>query len=126
LYLPAGLRLKIGTVSGVVFFCTLLNTWIDNAGDLIRAIGWFYLMLAPSGAAWSLDSLWQRWRRRRTGPVFIHPWPLRLLVLQMMVMYGCNGLYKVPGDRCAHPPPASRVLRADPSGPMPDHRLARS
>jgi hypothetical protein len=75
-----------------------LNTWIDNAGDQIRAIVLFYLILTPCGAAWSLDSLWQRWRGRRTGPVFIHPWPLRLLVLQMMVMYGCNGLYKVCGQ----------------------------
>jgi uncharacterized membrane protein YphA (DoxX/SURF4 family) len=75
-----------------------LNSWIDNAGDQIRSITLFYLMLAPSGATWSLDSWWRRWRRRRSGPVFIHPWPLRLLLLQMMVMYGCNGLYKLFGE----------------------------
>jgi hypothetical protein len=71
---------------------------VDNAGDAIRSIGLFYLMLTPCGTVWSVDSLWQRWRGRRSGPMFIHPWPLRLLLLQMMVMYGCNGLYKVFGD----------------------------
>lgn len=74
-----------------------LNPCIDNAGDSIRGIALFYLMLSPCGAAWSLD----RWRARRkgqlTGPVFVHPWPLRLLFLQLVFIYFCNGAYKLGG-----------------------------
>src|SRR4029077_15353631 len=35
-----------------------LNSCIDNAGDEIRGIILFYLMLSPCGAVWSVD----RWR----------------------------------------------------------------
>ena len=37
-----------------------LNPNIDNAGDVIRGIVLFYLMLCPCGAVWSLDRLGQR------------------------------------------------------------------
>jgi hypothetical protein len=77
-----------------------LNPSIENAGDTIRCIVLFYLMLSPCGAAWSVD----RWRDRRrglgaalAGPVFVHPWPLRLLFVQMVLMYFCNGLFKLFG-----------------------------
>ncbi|MFN4257871.1 MAG: HTTM domain-containing protein [Gemmataceae bacterium] len=75
-----------------------LNPYLENAGDEVRGILLFYLMLCPCGAVWSLD----HWRRRRSGavttPVFIHPWPLRLLFVQMTLIYFCNGLYKLRGS----------------------------
>jgi uncharacterized membrane protein YphA (DoxX/SURF4 family) len=77
-----------------------LNSCIDNAGDEIRGIILFYLMVSPCGAAWSID----RWRRRRAAqssapgaPVFIHPWPLRLLMVQMVFIYFSNGVFKLTG-----------------------------
>jgi hypothetical protein len=74
-----------------------INPSLENAGDVIRGIILFYLMLTPCGAAWSLDA----WRRRRAGrlagPVFVYPWALRLLFLQMVFIYVCNGLYKLMG-----------------------------
>jgi Vitamin K-dependent gamma-carboxylase len=75
-----------------------LNTYIDNSGDVIRNILLFYLMLCPCGAAWSVDA----WRRRRsTGGapqhVFVHPWPIRLIFLQMTIIYFMNGLHKIAG-----------------------------
>jgi hypothetical protein len=69
-----------------------LNGYIYNAGDEIRGIILFYLMIAPSGAAWSVDA-WLR--RRRAGAVLIYPWALRLLFLQFVLIYFLNGLYKV-------------------------------
>jgi hypothetical protein len=75
-----------------------LNWYIDNAGDQVRVISLFYLMLAPCGAAWSLDSWWARRRGRLTGPVYIHPWALRLLFVQMALIYFCNGVYKAAGS----------------------------
>jgi hypothetical protein len=71
-----------------------LNTYIDNAGDSVRGIILFYLMLCPCGAAWSVDA----WLRGRKGPVFVWPWALRLLFLQMVCIYWCNGLHKCVGD----------------------------
>jgi uncharacterized membrane protein YphA (DoxX/SURF4 family) len=72
-----------------------LNTDIHDGGDRVRIVGLFYLMLSPCGAVWSID----RWRHERgnrgTRPVFVPPWPLRLLVLQLMVIYVCGGVEKL-------------------------------
>lgn len=68
-----------------------LNYYLHNGGDRVRNIELFYLVLAPCGAAWSLD---QR-RQGEPGPVFISPWPLRLLFVQLVVIYYFNGVYKL-------------------------------
>jgi hypothetical protein len=74
-----------------------LNPNLDNAGDIVRGIVLFYLMLCPCGAVWSLDHR-LRTRREVTPPrVFVYPWVLRLLFIQMTLIYFCNGLYKVMG-----------------------------
>ncbi len=74
-----------------------LNWYVNNAGDQVRTIALFSLMLCPCGAAWSLDSWYARRRGRPNGPVYVYPWPLRLLFLQMVCIYFCNGVYKVMG-----------------------------
>jgi hypothetical protein len=98
-----------------------INSCIDNAGDEIRGIILFYLMVSPCGAVWSID----RWRQQRASrqasvdlasrralapgpadpeippyrrPIFIHPWPLRLLMIQMILMYFSNGMFKLSGN----------------------------
>jgi hypothetical protein len=71
-----------------------LNPNIDNAGDTVRGIILFYLMLCPCGAAYSIDS-WLTRRRGWTGPAYVSPWPLRLLFIQMVFIYWCNGMYKI-------------------------------
>jgi hypothetical protein len=76
-----------------------LNPEIVNAGDSLRGIILFYLMLTPCGAAWSLDA-WLRGRRHpgsRGQGIFIYPWALRLLFVQMVWIYFSNGLHKVAG-----------------------------
>lgn len=79
-----------------------LNPNIDNAGDVVRGIILFYLMLCPCGAVWSLDRLWQRRRTEALSNamrerIVVHPWPLRLLFIQLVCIYFVNGLYKVSG-----------------------------
>jgi uncharacterized membrane protein YphA (DoxX/SURF4 family) len=75
-----------------------LNPYLESNGDVIRGILLFYLMVCPCGAAWSVDA----WHATRTGrprgPVHVYPWVLRLLFLQMMILYGVNGLYKLSGE----------------------------
>src|SRR5262249_32077866 len=85
--------------------------YIGNAGDSIRGILLFYLILCPSGAAWSLDSWRQRRRGRLVGPAYVYPWALRLLFLQMVFIYFFNGLYKVIGPAWQAGDSLSYVLR---------------
>jgi hypothetical protein len=75
-----------------------VNHYVGNAGDEVRTIILLYLVLSPCGAVWSVD----HWlRRRRLGdswsPVFVPPWPLRLLFVQMSLIYFANGMYKFSG-----------------------------
>lgn len=88
-----------------------VNPYINNAGDTIRVILLFYLMLCPCAALWSVDACLKKWRGRRaplpspapascgptSGPVYVWPWPLRLLFVQMVLIYFMNGLYKLTG-----------------------------
>jgi hypothetical protein len=77
---------------------SVLNPYVENAGDEVRSILHFYLMISPCGAAWSLDRRLSRWwSDRPRGPVFIHPWALRLLFVQMTMIYFANGVYKFVG-----------------------------
>jgi hypothetical protein len=74
-----------------------VNPNIDNAGDTIRGIILFYLMLSPCGAVWSID----RWLQNRRGgnvPTHVYPWALRLLFFQLVFIYFMNGLYKLTGS----------------------------
>jgi hypothetical protein len=74
-----------------------LNPYVDNSGDQLRGILLFYLMLCPCGAVWSVDA-WRRRRRRGAAePIFVYPWPLRLIFLQMVLVYFCNGVHKLTG-----------------------------
>jgi hypothetical protein len=76
-----------------------LNFFAHNAGDTVRVIGLFYLMLSPAGAAWSLDRLRSGRKDRVT---YISPWPLRLLFVQLVAIYFFSGLHKLanPEWRC--------------------------
>lgn len=70
-----------------------INPYLDNAGDTIRLILLFYVMLSPAGAVWSIDALFAR----RPGALYVHPWPFRLILVQMIFIYCMNGLYKLYG-----------------------------
>jgi Vitamin K-dependent gamma-carboxylase len=73
-----------------------LNGGPHNSGDQVRSILLLYLILTPCGAVWSI----QAWRTRewRTGLVFVYPWALRLLFVQLAVIYFMNGIFKLRGD----------------------------
>jgi hypothetical protein len=81
-----------------------VNLYLHNAGDNVRAIALFYLMLSPCGAVWS----WPGWVGRianpsyqrvppPSGPVYVPAWSLRLLFVQMVIIYFFNGVYKLAG-----------------------------
>lgn len=97
LLLGTGTRLCAGVVWLLSTSVANVNPYIDNAGDTIRGIQLFYLMLCPCGAAWSVDA----WLKRRLGllkgPAYVYPWVIGLLFLQMVFIYWCNGVYKLTG-----------------------------
>jgi hypothetical protein len=91
LCLLVGFRTRLAAVivfCGVVSF-TRRNPYVHNSGDLLLRILAFYLMLAPAGAALSVDR-W-RWARRGRGDFWDFParaaWPVRLMQVQMSVVY---------------------------------------
>jgi uncharacterized membrane protein YphA (DoxX/SURF4 family) len=78
------------------------NYYIHNAGDRLRSICLFMVMVAPCAAVWSMSA--GRITRRAgqapggAGAVFVYPWPARLLFLQMTVVYYMSGLLKLDGS----------------------------
>ena len=75
-----------------------------NGGDALFRNGLYYLILAPSGATWSLDHLIRRRRAVARGepisdePVLIEPWSVRLMQLQLCFVYLFTGLVKLGED----------------------------
>jgi hypothetical protein len=76
--------------------------WLTNGGDDLFRAGLFYLMLAPAGATWSLDARRRRKQAARRGtalpgPALISPWPVRLMQIQIALIYLFTGLVKLSG-----------------------------
>jgi len=72
------------------------NPAIFNGGDALLRIEALFIALAPCGAALSLD------QRRRTGSFFsaqaISPWALRLLQVQLSIVYLSTVVMKLGGE----------------------------
>lgn len=95
-----GYRTRLATVVSFLLLVSLRwrNIWVMNGGDsLLRHMG-FFLMLAPAGAALSVD----RWRSAREG-FWTHPprapWALRLIQIQVSVVYLFTLWLKAQGER---------------------------
>ena len=88
LCLVVGFKTRLAAV--VTFACLISfgrrNPWVLNSGDLLVFVLAFYLMLAPSGAALSVD----RWLQSKSG-FWEFPlrslWPLRLIQVQVSLLY---------------------------------------
>ena len=97
----------IAFVLGVSFNIRAL--WTLNGGDDVAVQLLFYLMLSPCGAAWSIDALRKRlktYRDPETGfespdarppaePVMVQPWSVRLMQIQLVIIYLFNGINKM-------------------------------
>lgn len=99
LCLAFGFKTRLAAV--VVFVCLVSfarrDPWVLNSGDLLVIVLSFYLMLAPSGAALSVD----RWLAAR--PRFWEfprrsLWPLRLIQVQVSLLYFFAVWAKLRGD----------------------------
>ncbi len=86
------------------------NPWVFNGGDALLRLIAFYLMLAPAGASLSVDRL----RRHRDAfwefPARA-PWALRLLQIQLSVVYIAGVWDKVQGASWNNGTAVSYALR---------------
>ena len=73
------------------------NPNLKNGGDDTMQVTIFLMMFLPAGQVFSLDA-WLRRSRGETVSHWISPWPLRLLQLQLCVIYFTTGLAKLRGD----------------------------
>lgn len=88
------------------------NPFVFNAGDvLVRNLA-FYLMLAPSGLALSLDA-WRRARDKVWEFPKRAPWALRLIQVQLSVVYVATVWAKVRGNDWNDGTAVSYALRLD-------------
>lgn len=103
LHIACTVMLLVGFLSRInsIIVYVLLVSWIwrnqliiDGEDSVFRIIG-FFLILMPSGRAWSIDQLLFH-RRAGTCPL-VAAWPLRLVQLQMMVIFVAAALYKMGG-----------------------------
>jgi hypothetical protein len=86
--LTVGFATRVASI--VVFLGTLSFTrrdpYIGNSGDVLIRVVSFYLMLSPAGAALSVDR-WLRARDRFWEFPRRAPWALRLLQIQISLLY---------------------------------------
>jgi uncharacterized membrane protein YphA (DoxX/SURF4 family) len=79
----------------VAWFLTMCffarNSNVKNGGDDIAQIAVFLLMFLPSDRALSWDS------RKRVGQQMVEPWGVRILQMQVCLMYTATGLAKLKG-----------------------------
>lgn len=63
------------------------NWSLHNGGDRLRPLLLLLLMLAPSGAVWSVRPISNR-------PVFVSGWPATILMVQLATLYLSSGWHK--------------------------------
>jgi hypothetical protein len=97
------------------------DPWVFNGGDGLLRVVAFYLMLAPAGAALSRDR-WRRHAERFWEFPARAPWALRLMQIQLSVVYIAGVWDKVQGAAWNNGTAVSYALRVtDIAGlPTPD------
>jgi Vitamin K-dependent gamma-carboxylase len=99
LLLLVGLQARIAAL--VVFVCLVSfgrrDPWVLNSGDLLVQVLAFYMVLMPSGAALSLDRSLAAPARFWEFPVR-SIWPIRLVQVQVSILYIAAVWAKVRGD----------------------------
>ncbi len=114
LCLAFGFKTRLAAV--VVFACLVSfarrDPWVLNSGDLLIIVLSFYLMLAPSGAALSVDR-WLAARSRFWEFPLRSLWPLRLIQVQVGVLYFFAVWAKLRGETWNDGTAVSYAFRLD-------------
>jgi hypothetical protein len=117
--LVAAIAMLVGwhsRIAAVIVFVLILSVerrspWVFNSGDALVRIEAFLLAISPCGTALSLD------RRRHTGSFWsaqTRPnWPIRLLQIQLSIVYLAAVQVKFAGQPWLDGTAVSYVLRID-------------
>lgn len=84
-------------ISGlVVLVCAVsvanIHPVLNNGGDRLRNTLFLTVVVSCSGAVWGVSSVRAKGESRS---VFVPGWPIKVLLVQLAVMYFFNGYYKV-------------------------------
>jgi hypothetical protein len=87
----------------VVLYLGMLSLYHRNVSsnggpDAVPAILSFYMMLCPGGAAYSLDARRRSQQRGTAAEALIIPWPVRLLQMQLCLIYFQSCVIKSGGQ----------------------------
>ncbi len=83
----------------VLTACFMVRNFLMLCGsDDTLQIAIFLLMLSPCGRALSVDAWLKRRRGGTLGPVYTAAWPVRLIQIQLCVIYFTTGLAKLKGS----------------------------
>jgi hypothetical protein len=125
LLLAASISLTVGwhsRLAAILVFVLILSfqrrdPWFFNAGDAVVRIEALFLALSPCGAALSLD------QRRRTGSFWsaqtLPNWPIRLIQVQMSIIYVASVQTKLAGQTWLDGTAVSYALRLEDMQRMP-------
>lgn len=107
-----------GRLAAVIVFVSMLTVqrrdpFVFNSGDLLLRTTAFYLMFAPSTGGFSVDA----WRRHGRAGVWTFPrrapWALRLIQVQLSIVYLFSVWAKLRGTTWNDGTATSYVLRLD-------------
>jgi hypothetical protein len=113
----AAIALTVGwhsRIAAILVFILVLSfqrrdPWIFNSGESLMRIEALFLALAPCGGALSLD------QSRRTGSFWSAQereiWPIRLMQIQVSIIYLCTVVAKLRGDTWQNGTAVSYSLR---------------
>jgi len=102
----AGLAFTVGyhtRISSVVLYILVVsfherNNLVLNGGDTVLRTMLFFFLFAPSGAAFSVDSLLRRLRSPGAEPLLISPWAQRMMQVQVALIYFTTAYAKTRGE----------------------------
>jgi hypothetical protein len=118
--LTVGWHSRLAAVVAFVLIQSFIqrDRWVFNGGDALISMEALFLALSSCGAAISLD------QRRRTGSFWSAqsraPWPLRLMQVQLSVIYLVNVQAKLAGEAWLDGSAASYAWRAWPLFSVPE------
>jgi len=103
-WLGAAVALLVGwrpLVSGLVVWACAVSFWninpgLNNGGDRLRNTLFLMVAASCSGAVWGVSSV------RKTGgprPVLVPGWPVKILFVQLAMLYFFGGWYKVTSEQ---------------------------
>jgi hypothetical protein len=97
--LTIGLRTRL---MSILFYLGMLsihnrNLVSSSGADVLVMTFAFNLMLCPCGAAYSVDAWLRSWRRGTLAEPLIVPWGLRLIQIQISLVYTCAAILKTAG-----------------------------